>query len=310
MPRGERAARSRRPGRSVGYHALVVEHPQDRNSSVMPSALVPDVDFERPPVTEVALALAFRPLELTFQDLVTIWTDRYREAYPDLEEQPPFAMPIEPLDAPIGASLAFQVGLSLPSPRLWLLDGTRNHLVQLQKDYVAFNWRRLEGPGADYPRYTGMRESFRAVLDTLASHVDAQHRATIVPVQAEVTYINHIVAPSDRVPYRLNEVLGIAGDMSIEQIGQPESHRVGLAYRLGEPGRQFGRLHVTAEPGVRRSDGTAVLALTLTVRGAPEGATPTEAALDFMDTASNIALRAFVGLTTPSIQEHWGRRTR
>lgn len=61
--------------------------------SVTLSAMAAEVDFERPPDTEVALSLAFRPLPLTFNDYVDIWLARFRDEFPTLETQASIGMP-------------------------------------------------------------------------------------------------------------------------------------------------------------------------------------------------------------------------
>lgn len=81
-------------------------------------------------------------------------------------------------------------------------------------------------------------------------------RRGITPVHAEITYINHIVAPAGHGPYRLHDVLAVAQPASTTSLGDASI----------------------------------------------------EGALRFLDHGSDIALRAFVDLTTPSIQRHWGRR--
>src|SRR5690348_15389771 len=92
------------------------------------------VTFDQPPLVEMALAVAFRPVaKMTSLRLAELWQRAFRQDYPEAEEQTgKVDMPIEP------GVLGPAPGLKLPSledfapsARLWFLDGHREYLVQV-----------------------------------------------------------------------------------------------------------------------------------------------------------------------------------
>lgn len=89
---------------------------------------------------------------------------------------------------------------------------------------------------------------------------------------------------------------------------EPEQGGFALAYRiLDEAQRQVGRLHVSSTQAVRRKDDVALLVMTLTARGQPEGS-GLEGVLKFMDRAHEWIVRGFTELTRPEMHSLWRRR--
>lgn len=268
----------------------------------------PHVEFTQPPIIEVALSIAFEPLPLTTQHLIEVWESKLKDSHPNLEIQPPFEMPIEPLEAIAGPQLAFQFSAFPTSHRVWALDTDKNHLVQLQRDFVATNWRRLDSPGDAYPRFGEMRLRLRDMLEGVTRHLQERGLGPIRPVQVEVTYINHVVAPHGQRPYRLDEVLRLVSDHAIDsKLAEMEPGRLAVSYPLWRGERRVGRLHVTADPATRKNDLSHVMVLTTTVRGVPEDPT-LESAQAFIDDGAATAFTAFLGMTTDTIQRAWGRK--
>lgn len=73
-----------------------------------------------------------------------------------------------------------------------------------------------------------------------------------------------------------------------------------------QSGQFLGRLTVSAQPAVRRSDKKPLIALTLTSRGRPIGA-GISGVLTFFDLGREWIVRGFTDLTADEMHRMWGR---
>ena len=78
-------------------------------------------------------------------------------------------------------------------PRFLFFDN--NHLVQLQSDWYAYNWRKTPFK-PDYERYESGRSRFKTYLAKLRTFLREELSAEFQPKQGEVTYVNHIPVSS------------------------------------------------------------------------------------------------------------------
>ena len=267
-----------------------------------------EVEFIAPPVVEVALSVSFRPVKaLNTVQLIDLWTTAFRGDYPEIQEQPPFVMPTESIGAaPAGPSVSFQLSPNPVSPRYWLLDEQQHHLIQLQQDFFAFNWRKLD-ESMEYPRYSRMREQFAAALQRVADYLEPHDLGEFIPTQAEITYINHVSPEPGEAQLRLRSIISGFATPDVEGLPDVETERLALTYRILHGERQIGRLHVAAEPAVRRKDSVSMVALSVTARGLPMESS-IEGVLAFLDFGSEVAMDAFVGLTSQDMHARWGRK--
>ncbi len=99
---------------------------------------------------------------LTSTQIVRFWNEHLEDELPSDAERAPYDVPVERFPpAPPGKELSVTVHVEPPSPRF--LFSTDNHLVQIQSDWFAYNWRKTpENP--DYGRYEAGRERFEAHL--------------------------------------------------------------------------------------------------------------------------------------------------
>jgi len=262
-------------------------------------------DFLAPPVVEVALSLGFEQIEgIGVVNLVQLWESRFRDRFPKVEEQSPIDMAIEPLGkASQGGAVSVQLMQRVPLPRLWFLDADGAHLVQVQNNWLARNWRKVGGT-VKYPRYPDLRRSFRRHLSDYRAYLKEAGLGDINPVQCEVTYINHVELPDTGQSRGLAGVLSLVDDRPIAFDAAPESVRIAAQYVITHNGQSVGRLHVSAEPAVRRSDGRDLAVLTITARGIPLGRGDA-GILGFFDLGREWALRAFTGITREAMHRHW-----
>ena len=144
-------------------------------------------DFERPPLTEVALGVVFEPVEIGAVGLAEL-SQRWRDEFPNVQEHtalPPLFQPAQP-----GPGLVVEVGH--PPLRLWMLTEAADRLVQVQRDRLVVNWRRISD--GEYPRY----HALRALLDRKVADLwSFFHERTVpipLPAAVEATYVNTIDA--------------------------------------------------------------------------------------------------------------------
>lgn len=262
----------------------------------------PHPSFESPPVTEVVASVAFERKNLTTGHLGKFWSERLSGDLPDLEEQPPYQPPLESQARPLPMSLQFELLDQGRSTRLWAKSEDGSRLVQMQPDWFAVNWRSALGADGPYPRWPSIESMFREYLLSLEEFSEAGGFGPIAARQCEVTYVNEIhLAGGD-----LHSVLAVSGS-SPPALGPPETMSLGVTYPLSDSaGRWRGRLHVTAQPGVRRTDGVAVLVLNLTARLSPltPGQTST---LEALRLGHVWVVNAFAAMTTTQMHEEWGR---
>ena len=107
-----------------------------------PGSAIDEVVFRSPPLVEMVLAVAFEPVqELGVVALGDLWR-RYFSHLKNVEEKPRIEMPVEQVDGAGVPSFSFQIAQTVPIPRLWFQDPAGGHLVQIQNNWFARNWRK------------------------------------------------------------------------------------------------------------------------------------------------------------------------
>jgi hypothetical protein len=213
-------------------------------------------------------------------------------------------MPIEQL-VPAGAaqpSISFGISAGVPLPRLWFLNDPGTELAQLQTDWFARNWRK-RGADDNYPRYPAIRSAFERDLTGLSDFLNEQGGA-LYPRQCEVTYINHVFAPSGN-SIDVSDVLVFEG-RSPDELPIVEARRFQVQYLIGSTDAAIGRLYVSGNKAIRRSDGKELISLTLTARGAPTKDNVV-GVLEFVDRGREEIVRAFAAITREDMQSMWGK---
>jgi uncharacterized protein (TIGR04255 family) len=268
-------------------------------------------DFERPPVAEVVLACGFDAVDgLNTAALFQFGFQELNETFPNIEEQPPYFPTLEKFDG-AGDEPLVQLVTERPPSRLWYRNETGTRLVQLQRDWLACNWQNAGGMDP-YPRYPVVEAFFVDTLHQLGDFLSRRDLAPIRPTSCEVTYVNHIfpVAGIWSGHGELEHVLRIVG--SPDPAGflpRPEGGQ--FQYRFVIPdseGAPVGRLHVTAQPALRREDASPALLLTLTARGRPVDGEGEPGVLNFLRLGHEWVVRGFADVTTADMHQAWGRR--
>jgi uncharacterized protein (TIGR04255 family) len=264
-------------------------------------------DFDRPPVNEVVLSAGFLDVPGLHAGQLGRYWDAIRDEFPNGEEQAPYDLPIEPLDPFAVTEPSAELVTAYPPPRLWLRSVDGEQLIQVQRNWFAFNWRR-QGPEetSPYPRYPAVEERFTTQFRRLVDFIEAEGLGDVMTTQCEVTYINHIELPGP----------GFAGTETVLTMGGlrtsaflPPTQRVRLdaAFTMTRDDQPYGRLHVSAQPALRRSDNRPILMLNLTARGYPVG-DGEDGVVNFLRLGREWVVRGFADVTTPEMHERWGRR--
>ena len=141
----------------------------DNASSADPSLLSGDnlPDFSNPPVVETVLGVGFLEVpELTSAQIVRFWDREFARELPSDAQSPPYDMPIERVPSvPAKSGVTLTVRNEPRPPRFLFFDD--NHLVQLQSDWYAYNWRKTPAK-PHYERYESGRTRFKRYLTALS----------------------------------------------------------------------------------------------------------------------------------------------
>ena len=263
--------------------------------------------FDRPPVSEVALAAYFSaPLPLRSAELGRLW-HAWRAQYPRTADHPPLPpVPRETFDARRSLTPTVQF---LPRPwgtRSWFLSETGERLIQLQPDRLVLNWRRLQ-PGSPYPGYDVLRSVFAEAVQHVQEVVRGLGYEAVTFEQAEVSYTN----PVPSAPNLAGLVAPWSGTYSDAFLAEPEDVEIAAHYRITptDGPTPVGRLHVQVARARQISENTPeeVQLLQLFARGVPARG-DLEAALQFLDVAHRWVVNGFRSFTTPAMHRAWGLR--
>lgn len=150
--------------------------------------------FHKPPVNEVILSAQFEPLQLMRAVHIGTFWEKIRARYPRTEEHPPLEPAIEMFGAPklLRPEVRLELVDQIRVPRIWMLDSSGSHLVQVQTDRLIQHWRQVGGVG-DYPRYHTVRAEFLESYSAFDQFVAGESLGEIAFNQCEVTYVNHIL---------------------------------------------------------------------------------------------------------------------
>lgn len=258
----------------------------------------PIVTFADPPIGETVLSVGFDPIEGMTSAHVGHFQHRYLSEYSSIDEGPEYVMPIEQFSESV-PNLRISIDQRTAPTRTALISASGSEIVQVQRDWFAYNWRRQSG--AKYPRYTANREAFESTWTSFADFAETAFGVSVKPHQAEVTYVNEIQAGVElsysNLFTMLNQVNLGEGAESFDNVAVKGSS---LIKGQGEP---IGRLHVALSPSRDRFSGQPIYLLNLTARGPVEG--DFSSILSFMDIARRSIVEGFKALTTPESHERW-----
>lgn len=149
------------------------------------------VDYDAPPVVEVALSSEFvPPAALNEAHLGGFWSSQ-RAVFPKVFVRPPigpsnedFALDRAWIPPPVRFAISGQ-----PRCRFQLASDDEQWMCQVQSDRFVMNWRKRRD---EYPRYQRTLEQFRQVWRTFCEFVQVAIGETLTPTTWEVTYVNQV----------------------------------------------------------------------------------------------------------------------
>jgi uncharacterized protein (TIGR04255 family) len=263
--------------------------------------------FRNPPVVEVIFAVALLPLATSVVDLARFGIEQLGEEFPLYQDQPPTRMAVETFDDAVqnlAPTLALLTGA--PPVRLWFQSEDKTRLVQVQRDWLAYNWQVGSGD-IPYPRYERIEDEFLRIWDKFSDFIKQYHNQTTTVQHCELSYINHIT-PDGLWEHlgQLPRVLRLAGTAD-EFLPEPEDGQISFRYKIPYGGRDAGRLYIHSIPGQQSFDRKPIIQLTLTARGGPlKGGR--EGMLEFFQVAHEWITKGFAAVTTEEAQKMlWGR---
>jgi len=273
----------------------------------------------KPPVNEVVISISFQPQPVLEGPRLLIGLDRILEDFPQITEVSPYEMPAEhPFEEQVLQPTVPQIQfISSPQTqrRYWLTESKSSSLlVQIQSNYFALNWRRLEG-GAHYPGFELLREKFGHYLSLFESATISKGGKPLTVSQLELTYINLL---------RPDELWGATKDLprviNLSVPGMERFEQLNLAYSepvWTDPGSFYGRLHAAVATGylpktepaelrpLRTPDLIPIINLSITTRSARLDQSVEDVGQHF-DVAHDAVTGAFRSLTTEDARRNWG----
>lgn len=255
--------------------------------------------YENPPVVEVVCGILFQDLQLLLTPHIGLLWQKFRDEYPDCDELPPLAPAIEFFDE----SPDVNVFLSEipPTPRIWFIETNGNKVIQLQRDRLLHNWRKIESEDT-YPRYQTVIKTFQNHLSTFEEFLKENDLGIIIPKQYELTYVNHIEQGE-----RWNRIEDIdqifpnfSWKINLDQL--PELEAINWRTSLLLPD-QIGRLHLSIRNGIREEDNQNVFVFELNARGI--GSDQSQNSMkEWFDLAHQYIIQSFVALTSQDMQDN------
>lgn len=271
------------------------------------------VTFDEPPLVEVVASARFEPMRAeNGLSLGQAWRDLWAGEFPSFELQAPYLAPTESFlpGTRYSAGIGFGVGNVPPPARAWMSSIDGQHLLQLQNDWFAVNWRRNGGRDAehDYDRWPMRLATFERQWGSLRAWLEKRGERPVAN-QLEVTYINHI-RRADDVWDRHSEIASVFPGVTLGTSLPANLEELSISARSEIPRDEElpqARMHINVTPAYvpAGSEPEPIFILELTVRGAAPGDGSFEA---FGNRARAAIVRAFTAITSPAMQEVWRKQ--
>lgn len=259
------------------------------------------VNFICPPIVETALSLQFSPAEsLHVGHLGLLWGGSFKERYPVFsigEEVPHQLEQFGIIPRAVIPRLEFMRGA--PTPRFQISSNDQQYLLQIQKDRLILNWRKLTNLSGkhEYPRFDAISKRLHQEWGNLTNYIDQNSLGKAQINQVEFTYINHIDARLGKLSDIFNGVFNethLPDNVSFESI----THK--LQHTIMYEGSKIGRLYTSIETAVRNSDNENIYVLSFIARVHP---------LSQLDDTLNLLRctinEAFRNITTEAMHKLW-----
>ena len=260
--------------------------------------------YDAPPVVETVLGVEFSGLDNWGVPHFGLFWDRIRDRFPKWNVKAPLQSQIDNENG-VAPTNSVQI-LPEPEMRCWFVGENDTTLIQIQKDRLLYNWRKVSSDDK-YPHYDEtVRPAFENIWTEFIKFVNHEQLGNLNVLQCEVSYINHLEAGSG---WESNKDIDkvFANLIKTEQSGflpTPDVFSFDSAYKMPE---NLGNLRVSAKPAIRNSDGTDILQLSLTSHVKHSG-NDLSSIMEHLDIGREWIVRGFTDLTTPEMHKIWKRR--
>lgn len=268
-------------------------------------------DFDRPPVTEVALSIQFEPLNKLSVPLLGLYWQTVRDRFPNVEQQPPLIPTVERTGAvqEFTFPLQLQLGQTAQIPRLWFVSANQREMIQVQSDRFIRNWRKRASEDP-YPRYRkNIFPAFQDELKEFRSFLSTEKLDHPRVNQCEINYVNQILVGEGWERHadleKVFTLVSTNAPNSKEIVF--EDGRLYFRYTLTRNNSFIGRLHIVIDSGFEPNSSKPILIATLTARGRPLSDTD-DGIYGFFDLGHEAIVRTFAKITTPVMHEIWRRK--
>jgi uncharacterized protein (TIGR04255 family) len=254
------------------------------------------ISYEDPPVNEVVCGLIFKGIAaLKIPHIGLLW-QRFRDDFPTCEHAEPLEVSEDNVDLVTG----------LPWPRVWLIGKQENDLIQVQRDRIYYNWRKI-GQADNYPRYKHIVNNFKKVLGVFKDFIHELGLGPVTVNRCELTYINHI--PRGQGWGAIADLGKVFPEFQWQQeektfLPSPSTVSCQLMFRLPE---DKGQLMASLRYATRKIDQLPIFVLEISARGlGPDKSM--DAVWSWYKVAHEWIVRGFADLTTAEVQENVWKR--
>jgi uncharacterized protein (TIGR04255 family) len=246
------------------------------------------VDFERPPINEVAVGAFFSPIAALKAEAVGLFWGKIRQELPKATQAAPLT-PMVPMPGEV-----------LPMVRFWFSSVDETRLVQLQRDAFLFNWRRGE---TDYPRFEQIKAEFDRYFSLFKEFVRHELGLSEIDLSAfELTYVN-VMGKGEGLT-EVADYSKVVPDFRLQHLGGEEGKAQDFNYATAFRHAEDLQLLLTHRSARRLDNQELSFLLELKATGASKA--PME---EWFRRAHDLIIKVFVSITNSEIQEKiWLRR--
>jgi uncharacterized protein (TIGR04255 family) len=260
------------------------------------SADLRPVDYDKPPVVETAFRFTFPPIKGWNVFHLGLFWARLRKRYQFAEARLPMgSVEVDDLDFKLGPEIHLE---ALPL-RSFLLDSSKNQLLQVQLNAFIRNWRAIEAE-QKYCHYSELKPMFQEDWAAYREFLRGEGLPEPNVFQCDVTYINHLV--KGREWNTLEDIGPLFPRMKFELKGALVTSFSFVATVANN------QVRMEASPALR-PDGTPIIQLTLNVSGKPASASETDISAK-LDDCHKLLVETFAEITAEELQKRIWERIR
>lgn len=254
-------------------------------------------DFATPPAVETAVGVRFAPIAGWNVFHYGQVMQEFREDYPKHELRPPLG----------------NLTIQIPSPeedfsgipvRCWFINDPSTELIQIQNDCFLRNWRKTD-EHPDYLHYEYIRPRFQQDWSKFRLFLEKSDLPSPDVWQCEVSYINQFTRGCEWQDFNdLSELYPIWSQVRSPLLSRAQMVAFATAYSMPD---DQGVLQFVSQPGIRKSDGTEIIQLTVTAFGRPSSSDESDI-MAWLDIGRGAVVQGFNDFTSKAAHSLWGKK--